>query len=78
MKNARTIALISLAAFAILLSLQNLQAAIVHFLFWDMTLPLIVLIFIVLLAGFVAGYLFSVIQRKKHIHGHRRDPDSDE
>ena len=73
MTNTRTIALISLAAFVMLLSLQNLQAVIVNFLFWDMSLPLIVLIFIVLLAGFVAGYLFSVIQEKKSRRGHRSD-----
>lgn len=78
MSNTRTIALISLAAFAILLSLQNLQPAIVNFLFWDMSLPLIVLIFIVLMTGFVAGYLFSLVQGRKGRRDHRSDIESAE
>ncbi len=57
MNNPRTIIITVAALIAAIIALQNLQPATIRFLFWDFSLPLIVLVFIILLAGYVIGHL---------------------
>ncbi len=71
--HARSIIVLLLAVCAVTISLQNLQASVVRIFFWDLSLPLIVLIFIILLTGFTTGYLYGEIRRNKSSH---RDEDS--
>jgi uncharacterized integral membrane protein len=42
--------------------LQNTQTVTVHLLFWQILLPQILLIFLVLLAGLVIGYLLATLK----------------
>lgn len=78
MTNIRTIALVSLTAFVLILLFQNLQTAVVHFFFWDISMPLIILIFVVLLAAFTSGYLVAMIQSKKGATARRDDNEPGE
>ncbi|HPA71549.1 MAG: DUF1049 domain-containing protein [Spirochaetes bacterium] len=64
MKNPKTIALIILGALALNLLFQNMHRAVVRFLFWDVSMPLIILILVALLAGFVSGYLVGKIRSR--------------
>lgn len=49
---------------AIIISLQNSEVVIVNFLFWKFQISRIILIVLMLLVGFVLGYIFHGIRRK--------------
>jgi len=61
----RTIAVGTLFTLVVLTMLQNTHVVIVHFLFWRFALSQIVLILLILLAGFVLGYLFAKMPKKR-------------
>jgi len=49
---------------AIIISLQNSEVVIVNFLFWKFQISRIILIVLMLLVGFVLGYIFHGMKRK--------------
>lgn len=61
----KTIVVASLFALVVLTMLQNTHVVVVHFLFWRFALSQIVLILLILLAGFVLGYLFAKTPKKR-------------
>ncbi|MGZ8433699.1 MAG: lipopolysaccharide assembly protein LapA domain-containing protein, partial [Candidatus Binatia bacterium] len=46
----------------LIVMLQNTQTVTVHLLFWQILLPQILLIFLVLLAGLAIGYLLATLK----------------
>jgi uncharacterized integral membrane protein len=64
----KTIMIIVLVIVITILSMQNTQPVILKILFWQPEFPLIILIFIALSIGFVAGYftnsLLKVVKKK--------------
>jgi len=59
----KTISIIVLVVFITILSMQNTQPVVFKILFWEPDFPLIILIFIAIAIGFVAGYIAnSVLQ----------------
>lgn len=62
----RSIVILILTGLVIIVSLQNLQQVSLQLFFWNMEMPLIVLIFFMLIAGFAAGYTIG------SFHGSRR------
>ncbi len=46
----------------LIVMLQNTQTVTVHLLFWQILLPQILLIFLVLLAGLTIGYLVATLK----------------
>jgi uncharacterized integral membrane protein len=65
----KTIIIIVLVVFLTILSMQNTQPVVFKLLFWEPDFPLIILIFIAIGIGFIAGYIAnSVLQvvKKKH------------
>jgi len=61
----RTLAIIALFVLVLLTMLQNTHVVAVHFLFWRFALSQIVLIVLILLVGFVLGYLFAKVPKKR-------------
>lgn len=53
----KTIGALILAGFSLIVMLQNTQTVTLRLLFWQIVLPQIVLIFLVLLIGFLLGYV---------------------
>lgn len=49
---------------SIIIMLQNTQAVTIKLLFWDLNFPLIVMIILTTLIGFVTGYLINSIKAK--------------
>lgn len=64
--STRSIVLIVLVCTVIIISIQNLHQSTLSIFFWNLELPLIVLIFFVLLAGFTIGYTAGTLHRGKH------------
>ena len=65
--SAKVIVITALSLLAIVVMLQNRASVPVQFLFWSVTMSRILLIFILLLVGFVIGYILHDMQaRKKH------------
>jgi uncharacterized integral membrane protein len=60
----KTIILIALAVLITILTIQNVQEVEVNILFWNLSSPLIAVIFIMLAAGFLVGYLVKSIGKK--------------
>jgi uncharacterized integral membrane protein len=61
----KTLAIVALFILLVLLMLQNTHVVVVHFLFWRFALSQILLILLILLAGFVLGYLIAKMPRKR-------------
>lgn len=57
MKNPKVIALLVLVALFLILLFQNTQVVTLKIYFWEIAMSQIILIPLVLLIGFVAGYL---------------------
>ncbi len=64
--SVRSIILIILSCGITIISMQNLNPSSLRIFFWNVELPLIVLIFFVLLGGFTIGYSAGTIQRGRH------------
>jgi len=62
----KTMVVTVLFALVVLTMLQNTHVVVVHFLFWRFALSQIVLIVLILLAGFVLGYLFAKMPKHRH------------
>ena len=62
----KTMVVLVLFALVVLTMLQNTHVVVVHFLFWRFALSQIVLIVLILLAGFVLGYLFARMPKHRH------------
>ncbi|MDZ4345371.1 MAG: lipopolysaccharide assembly protein LapA domain-containing protein [Candidatus Binatia bacterium] len=52
----------------LIVMLQNTQTVIVHILFWQIVLPQILLIFLILLAGLLIGYLLGTLKSSRQKH----------
>jgi len=61
----RTLLAVTLFVLVVLTMLQNTHVVVVHFLFWRFALSQIVLILLILLAGFVLGYLFAKMPKRR-------------
>lgn len=59
MKNPKAIALIVLIALTVILLIQNTQVVTLKIFFWEIAMSQIILIPLVLLIGFAAGYLVA-------------------
>ncbi len=57
--NKKTIFMAFMAVLIIIISMQNIQEARFNFFFWTITFPMIVFIIILLLLGFLAGYIIT-------------------
>lgn len=57
----KTIVVIVLVVLLTILSMQNTQPVVIKVLFWEPTVPLIILIFIAIGIGFIAGYIISSV-----------------
>jgi uncharacterized integral membrane protein len=60
----KQIAIIAGIILALIITLQNLDSVRVDVLFWDFSFPLILLLYIALGLGFLAGYLLGGAKRK--------------
>ena len=65
----KTISALFLTALLLVTMLQNTQTVIIRFLFWEIILPQIVLIFLVLLIGFLLGYIVSTLSSNRRRRG---------
>jgi uncharacterized integral membrane protein len=65
--NVKNVTMILIVGIIIVLSAQNTQPATITFFFWEFSIPLIILIYILLIMGFLLGYLYTSIRqiRKK-------------
>lgn len=61
--NAKTVIILILVAIAIILIFQNTEVVTFKILLWDVTMSRIVWLLIVLVIGFVAGYLAGTLGR---------------
>jgi len=59
----RSVILLALAVCVTIIATQNTGAVSFNLLFWDMSMPLILLIVIVFVAGFLIGYLLPGLRR---------------
>jgi uncharacterized membrane protein YciS (DUF1049 family) len=55
----RTIILITLVIIVTIISTQNIQTITFNFIFWDISLSLIILMYIILIIGFIIGISIS-------------------
>lgn len=62
----QSIVLFILAGCAIVVCFQNIHTANVKIFWWQAEIPVIVLIFIVLIIGFNAGYILGALKQNKH------------
>jgi uncharacterized integral membrane protein len=58
-KNPKVIAILALVALFVILILQNRQVVTLKIYFWEIAMSQVILIPLVLLTGFVAGYLVA-------------------
>jgi uncharacterized integral membrane protein len=58
----KTMVALFFAFIVLIVMLQNTQTVIVHILFWQIVLPQILLIFMILLAGLLIGYLLGTLK----------------
>lgn len=61
----RMAVVVALFLLVVLTMMQNTHVVVVHFLFWRFALSQIILILLILLAGFILGYLFAKMPRKR-------------
>ncbi len=73
--STRSIILIILACAITIISIQNMHPVSLKIFFWNLELPLIILTFFVLLAGFTIGYTVGTLSRGRHM---RRDRPAQE
>ncbi|UCE07331.1 MAG: LapA family protein [bacterium] len=64
MKFKTIVALILIALFLILL-IQNIQVVTLRFLFWEITMSRIIFIPLILVIGFILGYIFAKTKKQK-------------
>ena len=64
MKFKTIIALILIALFLILL-IQNIQVVTLQFLFWEISMSRIIFIPLILIIGFILGYIFAKAKKQK-------------
>lgn len=57
----KTLTALSCGLVVLIVMLQNTQMVTVHMLFWQIMLPQILLIFLILLAGLLIGYLLATL-----------------
>lgn len=62
---AKTIVIIILIAIFVLLIVQNFQVLTFRFLFWKISMSRAIFIPLILIVGFVLGYLFAKVRKKK-------------
>jgi uncharacterized integral membrane protein len=62
----KSYAILAVAALILIIMLQNLDSVYIQILFWYFSLPLILLILLATVVGFIIGYFFSSISPKKH------------
>jgi uncharacterized integral membrane protein len=63
--NAKAVILIILVLLAVILMFQNRGPMTIQFFFWPIPIPSILLIFILLLVGFTAGYVARDMRARK-------------
>ncbi len=63
--NTALIVVIILALLCLIVMIQNLDKTPIQFLFFSITMPLIVLIFVLLAVGFILGYSLARLGRKE-------------
>lgn len=61
MRQARTIIVICIAVIITILAMQNITPVELQFLFWKFSLPVVLVIGITLVLGFIIGYVFKTI-----------------
>ena len=61
----KVVAVVVLALLLIIIMVQNTAAVTLHFLFWTVAIPQVILIALGLLIGFVIGYVASLLSNKK-------------
>lgn len=61
----KTYVMLAIAVLILIVMLQNLDSVYVQILFWYFSLPLIVLILIATVVGFIIGYFISSVSPKK-------------
>lgn len=64
MKNPKIIVVLVLAILLIIFLLQNTQVVNLRFYFWKISMSQIILIPLVLVVGFVAGYVVAKVTKK--------------
>ena len=62
----KSIVLIVLAVLVLILFVQNSQVVSVKFFFWELTMSRIIMFPLLVLAGFILGYVLCLTGRKKH------------
>jgi putative membrane protein len=60
----KKIVVIVLIVFIVILLIQNVQVITLRFLFWKISMSRIIFIPLVLIIGFILGYLFAKISKK--------------
>jgi uncharacterized integral membrane protein len=64
LKNPKVIAALVVVVLFVILLVQNRQAVTLHIYFWQIAMPQIILIPLVLVLGFAAGYLMARFRTK--------------
>lgn len=64
MKPKAIVILVLVILFLIIL-IQNTHETVLRMLFWSISMPQVILIAVVLVGGFILGYLASLLARKK-------------
>ncbi len=62
---AKVVVMLVSILLAVIIMLQNTQVTMVKLLFWSVGIPKILLLVILLLLGFVAGYIAATMTNKK-------------
>lgn len=60
---AKKIVIIVLLAFIVILLIQNIQVVTLRFLFWKISMSRIIFIPLILIIGFILGYLFAKMRK---------------
>lgn len=71
---AKTIILIILAGLGVIILVQNSQVATIRLFFWEIAMSQVILVPLVFIIGFVAGFLAAKLGRRRKkdsLHGHR-------
>jgi uncharacterized integral membrane protein len=63
--NTKTVILITLVLLAVIFMFQNKAGTTIQFFFWPISIPRILLIFILLLVGFTIGYVARDMRARK-------------